>query len=272
MRTGVSTASLFLRRNNEEALPLLHNLGIKTAEVFLTSFSEYGAAFAKTLKEASSGVEAFSAHVLNTQYEPQLFAVHPRVKADAYYWLDEALKGMKILGAKRYTFHGTARVKLASRSGEQDNFPAMIKGFEELCERAQRYGVTVCLENVEWSTYNRLGVFEKISSAVPSLLGVLDVKQARISGYPYEKYLAEMGEKLSHVHVSDFDERGKMRLPGKGAFDFETLVDRLKDVGFDGPLIVEAYKDDYEKEEELKTACEFLNEILYKKNCLNEGE
>ena len=46
MQVGVSTASLFLRENNEHALPLLEKLGVKTAEVFLTSFSEYGYPFA----------------------------------------------------------------------------------------------------------------------------------------------------------------------------------------------------------------------------------
>ena len=49
MRTGVSTASLFLRKYNEEALPLLHALGVNTAEVFLTTFSEYGREFAEKL-------------------------------------------------------------------------------------------------------------------------------------------------------------------------------------------------------------------------------
>ena len=56
MYTGVSTASLFLRANNEDALPLLEDLGVKTAEVFLTSFSEYGYPFADLLKERK-GVE-----------------------------------------------------------------------------------------------------------------------------------------------------------------------------------------------------------------------
>ena len=49
MRTGVSTASLFMRENNEEALPLLDALGVRTAEVFLTSFSEYDRNFGELL-------------------------------------------------------------------------------------------------------------------------------------------------------------------------------------------------------------------------------
>ena len=46
MQAGISTASLFMRKYNEEALPFLNEQGIHTAEVFLTSFSEYGEEFA----------------------------------------------------------------------------------------------------------------------------------------------------------------------------------------------------------------------------------
>ena len=140
----------------------------------------------------------------------------------------------------------------------------MIKGFREISDFCENRGVTLCLENVEWASYNRVGVFQKLSKEIPALRGVLDIKQARISQIPYEKYLEEMGEKLAFAHVSDVDENGKICLPGKGVFDFETLVKRLKDVGFDGALLIEVYTGDYGAETELKTACEYLDEILYK--------
>lgn len=264
MRTGVSTASLFLRKYNEEALPLLNELGVKNAEVFLTTFSEYGKEFAEKLNGVKGNVSVNSVHILNTQFEPQLFNAHPRAKADAFFWLEKTLESANVLGAPYYTFHGTARIKRAARSGINDDFNAMIKGFREVSDFCEKRGVTLCLENVEWATYNRVGVFKKLAEEVPALRGVLDIKQARISQIPYENYLQEMGEKLAFAHVSDVDERGKICLPGKGVFDFETLVKRLKDVGFDGALIVEVYTGDYGAETELKTACEYLDEIVYK--------
>lgn len=268
MRTGISTASLFMRKYNEEALPLLNELGITVAEVFLTSFSEYGEEFAKTLLACKGELQINSVHDLNTEFEPQLFNAHPRVKADAYGWLDKVLDSANVLGAPYYTFHGTARVKRHTRSGKHDDFARMREGFAELTAHCKSRGVTLCLENVEWSTYNRPGVFSELTAGVPELRGVLDIKQARISEYPYEEYLTEMGERLAYAHISDFDEREKIRLPGQGKFDFETLIKRLKDVGFDGALLIEVYKDDYTDVKELKTACEYMNELLYKLNCL----
>ena len=264
MRVGVSTASLFLRKQNEEALPLLNELGVRTAEVFLTTFSEYEKAFAEKLSAVKGNVEINSVHILNTQFEPQLFGAHPRVRQDAFFWLDKVLDCAGVLRAPYYTFHGTARVKRASRSGDKDDFTSIIDGFRRIDDACKKKGVTLCLENVEWSTYNRVGVFSKIKQGLPDLKGVLDIKQARISGYPYEEYLNEMGESIAYAHLSDIDERGKMCLAGKGVFDFDTLIKRLQDVGFNGALLIEAYAGDYEKQEELKTACDYLQELLYK--------
>ena len=268
MKTGVSTASLFDRKNNEDALPYLDEIGVKTAEVFLTSFSEYKEDFASLLAKRKGQVCVHSLHDLNTQFEPQLFSANPRVKADAYFWLEKVMEAGRRLGAKFYTFHGTARIKRAARSGENDDFNALCKSFEEIYDFCAPFGLKLCLENVEWATYNRIGVFDKIRAAVPNLGGVLDIKQARISRYDYRDYLTEMSQSLTHVHVSDVSETGKIRLPGKGEFDFSELVCRLKDVGFDGPLIIEVYKDDYEREEEIRQSVDFLDEILYKNNCL----
>ena len=268
MKTGVSTASLFLRENNEDALPLLEKMGVKTVEVFLTSFSEYESDFAALLAKRKGRLCINSVHALNTEFEPQLFSLNERVRTDAYAWADKVLNAARILGAPYYTFHGTSRVKRSTRSGKNDNFPMMIEGFSRLVAHCQDKGVCLCLENVEWSTYNRPGVFGILAKEIPALRGVLDIKQARISEYPYEQYLTEMGERLAHVHVSDVDGAGNLCLPGKGAFDFDTLIKRLKDVGFDGAILIEAYKDDYARVEELKTSCDYLNELLYKNDCL----
>ncbi len=270
MQTGVSTASLFMRQNNEDALPCLENLGIRTVEVFLTSFSEYGYPFAELLKARKGSLTVNSVHSLNTHYEPQLFNEHPRARGDAYAWLERVLDSANALDAPYYTFHGTARVKRAARSGRADNFPKMIKDFSELSAFCQARDTRLCLENVEWATYNRPGVFAALSKEVPALLGVLDIKQARISQHPYEEYLEEMGDKIAYVHISDRDEQGKMCLPGVGAFDFDTLVKRLQDVGFKGALLIEVYNKDFGALSELKNSVDFINEILDKNGCLEK--
>ena len=149
-------------------------------------------------------------------------------------------------GAKYYTFHGTA-----------------LEETRRLCEK---YGVALSLETVEWSTYNRPGVFKELLKYCPRLFATFDIKQTRISGYPESEYLKETAGHISHVHVSDIDSCGKTCLPGRGTYNFEDLFRRLADTGFNGAVMIEAYKDDYENVEELKTAAVYLEEILYKLN------
>lgn len=269
MRTGVSTASLFSRKYNEEALPLLSSLGIKDVEVFLTSFCEYGEPFASLLVSKKGNINVNSVHILNTEFEPQLFSMNERVRQDAYAWLEKVMLSANMLNAKYYTFHGIARVKRATHSGKNDNLAQTLKDFIVIETFCRKHGVTLCLENVEWSTYNRPGIFKFLSSEIPTLKGVLDIKQARISTYPYEEYLSEMGKRLAYVHLSDIDEKGNICLPGKGIFDFDGLIRRLKDQGFNGKLILEVYQNNYDNEVELKTSCDYLDELLYKHGVLD---
>lgn len=257
MQAGISTATLFLRRNNEDALALFSEWGVPVAEVFLTSFCEYDPAFARLCAERKGRVQVHSVHVLNTQFEPQLYAKHPRVTGDAFALLARTMECANILGANYYTFHGIARIKRTfredlERSGEQTR---------EIWKVCRGYGVALCYENVEWALYDRPGVFAVLKAHCPDLCGVLDLKQARITGYDYFDYLKEMGSALSHVHVSDVTAEGKMCLPGKGITDFPLLLRRLRDVGFDGPLLIENYSGDFEREEELRASFEWLSDL-----------
>lgn len=256
MIAGVSTATFFLRLNNEDSVPLLSEWGVGCAEVFLTSFSEYAPSFARELARSKGGLPVHSVHVLNTQFEPQLYAAHPRVRADAFRYLEETMRSARLLGAKYYTFHGLARIKRTFR----EDLPLVARQTEEISAVCRKFGVTLAYENVEWAFYNRPGIFRALKAGCPSLAGVLDIKQARISGYDYREYLAEMGESISHVHVSDIGADGTLCLPGRGTFDFDELFLRLRDVGFAGPVILENYGGDYGDLGEVRRAYEFLAE------------
>ena len=237
MKIGISTASLFMRLYNEDAVALISEWGVQTSEVFLTSFCEYEQSFAKTLQKKKGNLPVNSVHILNTQFEPQLFSAHPRVRADAYALLEKVTECARILGASNYTFHGLARLK----SSFKEDLLRFGKGLQEISDYCTQRGVTLCLENVEWALYNRAGIFKELKKYCPGLKGVLDIKQALISGCKYEDYLEDMGKDLSYVHASDFDESGRKCLPGQGVFNFDELFKRLKDSGFDGAVIIENY-------------------------------
>ena len=259
MEIGISTASLFLRMYNEDAVVKLNELDARVAEVFLETFSEYTERYGKKLNKRLGDVKVHSVHVVTTQYEPQLFGQNLRGYEDAMKMFEGVLKCAKAIGATNYTLHGRAYFKKRGPFEEYDHFAARLN---EMCDLAETYGVSVCLENVYWCMYNRPGFFTHLKDKCPKLRTCLDIKQARLSGYDALEYVEEMAGRINTVHLSDYDEKtDKMCLPGKGDYDFTRLFKALKNVGFDGNMLIEVYKDDYRDYSEFTKALEYLRQI-----------
>lgn len=258
MQVGISTASLFLRKETEDAITTIKSLGAECLEVFLGTYYEYRPEFAK--KFASRADFPFvSVHTLPTTFEPQLFNPSRRVRGDAFYWFEQVLRSARLFGAEKYSMHGY--IAHLSAGASYDETAGYLR---EICDFAARYGVDVCLENVCWSTYYRPWLFRELKARCPALAGVLDLKQARRSGYPINAYIEDMRGAISHVHLSDVSENGKTCLPGRGVYDFYEIFSRLADAGFDGPVIIEVYSSDYGDESELETSLGYVKEVIDK--------
>lgn len=261
MDIGISTASLFMREYNEDALVTLDNLDARVVEVFLQSFSEYKPEYGKLLKSRQGNLRVHSIHVHTLTFETELFTANERAWHDVYPIFTDVLHIANMLGATCYTLHGRARIK---HNGTYDDFIKIGKILDKLCDITDDYGVDMCLENVPWALYNRPGYFSGVKEYAPRLKGTLDIKQARLSGYDYADYIADMGANIKTVHLSDIDENGKICLPGRGIFDFSRLFERLKDAGVNADMLIEVYKDDYSQVEELKDSLDYLRELQYK--------
>lgn len=238
----------------------IKSLGVNLAEVFLSTFYEYRPEFSKALAGAIEGMEINSVHAYSTNFEPNFFNPERRVKGDGFYWLDQLARSAQLLNCRNYTFHGLHRL-----SGKTcDDFDSLGGYLREASDFAARYGVALCLENVHWCLYNRPGVFSELKKRVPALRGVFDIKQARRSHYPYQAYIKDMAGSIAYAHLSDVDESGAIRLPGRGIYDFTEIIKNLKDSGFDGNIVIEVYSGDYGEIGELSDSVEYLSEIIYK--------
>lgn len=258
MKIGISTASLFLDLPTEEATKYLSEHGVKTSEAFLTAFSEYSEDFAKLLAKNKGNMNFNSVHSLTTQYEPQLYSKNERAYNDAYAVLEKVLKAGQTIGAKNYTFHGFARIK---RTPIKIDYDVCGDFTRKISEKCAEYGINLAYENVHWCYYNYIGFFSEMKKRCPLLKGTLDIKQARQSGVNYAEFIDEMAEDIVTVHVSDINENGKMCLPlMNGTVDYDDLFSRLVDVGFDGAVLIEAYREDYKNRLELLDSMNALSE------------
>lgn len=262
MITGISTACLYGRYETEDCFGALKELGIKNCELFLRTFYEYRPDFAKKYSPRAAGINVGSVHSFSYNFEPQLFVSSLRQRGDGFYWLEQVLRSAQLFGAKAYTLHGIVR----RHGGGKDDFERLAVRLNDIIDFCSGYGVALCLENVCWSLYNRPSVFKELKSRCGGLSGVLDIKQARLSGYPYAAYIEEMKGAISQVHLSDVDGNGKICLPGRGIYDFTEIFRRLKDAGFDGRVTLEVYPDSYGNLTELKQSLDLIDEIIYKIN------
>lgn len=261
MQVGISTASMLIRKQTEDALEFLAQKNVQCAEVFLASYCEYKKEFGKILSSKKGNVNIHSMHVLTTQYEPQLYSINQRAQKDSFEYLDMAMKCAKEFGAKYYTFHGGARFK---KTPFKIDYERVGEITQKIIDVAKKYDVTLAYENVHWGYYNYIGFFDEIRKRAQGLKATLDVKQARQSGIHYREYINEMKGDIVTVHLSDIDSQGKMCLPGQGITDFYDIFTRLKDVGFDGGIIIESYQNDYKSYDELFESLEYVSNLANK--------
>ena len=265
METGISTASFFPRLYTEDALTEIASLGVNVSEVFFASRCEYTDEFGDVLLDRLARAEnmrVHSVHALTNQFEPELYSLNDRAYGDAIATFESVCKVAQKIGAKNYTFHGATMLKKAVRYSF--NYDLITQRVNILCDLAEKYGVTLCYENVHWAYFCTPAFYAAIKDRCPKLGATLDIKQAMQSGISWRDYLDVMKGRLKTVHLCDYDDNGNLCLPGKGTFDFVALYRALAEAGFDGPCLMEVYTKSYKEENELKAAFEFLKECEIK--------
>lgn len=264
MKTALSTACFFPEYVTEDAVRLIGELGIETAEVFLGSYSEYQEDYCKSLREAldKCNVRAFSVHVLSTQFEPQLFSVSDRQRRDSRVFFEKVLKGAQILGAQAYVFHGPP---VRKQTTPNHNYRKIAQTADNLSDLSAEYGIKFTWENVYWCWYDDPLFASRVMehSKSGNLYFTLDIKQAMKSPESDPmRFLEEMGNRVANVHLCDYDNEGRLFLPGRGTFPFHMLKDRLAAVDYDGPVIMEVYRTNYGHYTELAESLHFLQSIF----------
>lgn len=255
MQLGISTASYFNRMPIEDVVSDIGAHGVPLAELFLNTFSEYEPAFVELLaaRAEAAGVRIHSVHPMSTQFEPQLFSIHPRQRADALRIYERVLAAGKRLGASCYVMHGAATLSGAAKNLQTERIAPI---FCELNDMAAQYGLTLALENVSWCVFGSPEFGAELRARTHDRLHfTLDVKQAVRSGRSVREYLDAVGERLVNVHLCDYvpAQNGGWywRMPGQGVYDFAALARALSECAYSGPAFVEVYSDTYRALDEL---------------------
>lgn len=239
MNIGLSSAAFYGRLETEDAAARLHELSVGVCEIFLETPSEYTRAFGETVARRLQGVECVSVHAKGTQFEPDLFGRSRRQVEDAMGIFAGVCDAGQAMGAKYYVFHGPNTAHHGMQPGDIN---ALQERFGRMQAIAAERGMEVLWENVSWCTLRTPENVRQLKALLPGLHFVLDAKQAYRSGVELGSMVQAMGEDIRHVHVLDWDARGRVCLPGNGVADWPAFIRVLKQAGYDGTIILEPYE------------------------------
>ena len=255
MMLGMSTAAFYGRWETEEAAAAIAGLPLSCAEVFLQTFSEYEVSFAHEVRARLGGMPCTSVHPLGTHFENGMFSRSPRQRRDAMDIFRRVLDAGAALGAKTYVYHGRYSPRANAHPWDaQMNAQALGPMIEEAAAR----GMAIGWENVSWCQLRDERCVREARDLLPGVRFTLDIKQAMRAGAQPLALARAMGGALCNVHVCDWDENGRLCLPGEGTFDFGALFALLEETGYRGPVILEPYLGLISGEEALLRSIAFL--------------
>jgi len=258
LKLGMSTAAFYCRWETEEAAEQIAGLPLDCAEVFFQSDSELEKSFAALVKRNLRSVSCTSVHPIGG-YENYMAGRPARQVKDAFDHYRRVLDAGAELGAKTFVYHGRNTPLLSALPW---NLKWNIEALVPMCEEAKKRGMVVAWENVCWCQLTEPSRVLEAREALPQVSFTLDIKQAMRAGCDPIEFVHAMGDRLSNVHVCDWLEDGTLCLPGEGVFDFGTLISALREVGYDGPVIMEPYLKLIQSEEALERSIAFMRNIM----------
>lgn len=118
-----------------------------------------------------------------------------------------------------------------------------------LCEEAAESGMAIVIEHVP-GPFGQLEIIEDLLQRLPQLRFHLDSGHAKLEGKEdrWSEYLARLGHKLAHVHLSENDGSSDQHLPLASApfskTNWPVHVAQLKQIGYDGTITLEVFSPD----------------------------
>ena len=181
-------------------------------------------------------------HSLENRYLPKLFrifSIMPKLDMSVltiHFWLD-----------KRFIKEGALKQK--------------IDMLRRITERAECFGIKICLENMSERVEDLSTVFKKI----PLLNMTLDLGHAQLLSAENTSYgfMDQFPERIQHIHIHDnhggTSPADDLHLPvGKGSIDFISLFRHLDKISYEGTMTLEL------KPFEIEECIDYVKELIRK--------
>ncbi len=163
---------------------------------------------------------------------------------------------MNIVGAEVFVLHGHKGVP-------NSNKEVFCERYMKLREAGKEFGINVAVENVSRCLSGSVSYLKDISKMLSDDISfVLDTKQAVRSGENPFDYISALGNKISHVHISDNSEIGDCLLIGKGRFNVRKFLSELYNVSPDISVVLELYNGCFTGVSDLTNSYNILENMI----------
>ncbi len=255
---GAST-SCFYPMITELSLHNLMKMGVQNVEIFFNTSSEIERKFIKNLRHEvrRHGAKVKSVHPYSSGMEPfMFFSDYERRFTDMIDTYKRYFEAANMLGAEIVVIHGD---KLPARLPDEKYF----ERFGRIMESGKKYGVCVAQENVNLHRSQSPEFLCRMKEYLgDELKFVFDIKQSVRAGYDPYDFAERVGSGIIHVHTNDNNQRHHCLLPGKGDMDYARLRAILEANGCDPNWIIEVYRKNFDRTEEIIESVRLLTEQL----------
>jgi L-ribulose-5-phosphate 3-epimerase len=124
---------------------------------------------------------------------------------------------------------------------KEETWKMLVDGFKPLAEVAEKHKVTLALETT-FSAEQLLLIMDRVGSEYIKVY--YDTANCANRGFDVPAELRQLNKKIGMIHIKDTD--GKML--GEGRVDFKGAKQAMRDIGYDGYLVLETPSGDNPKD------------------------
>jgi D-psicose/D-tagatose/L-ribulose 3-epimerase len=224
--------------------PHVAELGFEMIELPIegTSDLDYGRA-AEIVRDAGLQVSVCAA----MGPDRDLIHADESIRASGMAYLRHCIQATRTLGATNLVgplYSAVGRTWQATADERARDIDLLVRNLGELASLASDQGVVLCLEPLnrfETSFINlasqAIEVIDRVDSPACGIM--LDTFHMNIEERSLGDAIRATGSRLKHLHACEND-RGA---PGSGHVPWTEVADACRDIGYDGPVVIESFTD-----------------------------
>lgn len=181
---------------------------------------------------------------------PDRDLIHPdtSIRQSGMAYVREAIGATQKLGATNLVgpiYAAVGRTWQATPEERARDVDLLVEQLGELARYAGDHGVTLCLEPLNRFETSFLNLTEQAIEIIdrvdhPACALMLDTFHMNIEERSPGDAIRAAGPRLKHVHACEND-RGA---PGTGSINWPAVAQALRDINYDGPVVIESFTSD----------------------------